>query len=265
MAGTTWPDLVAGRTAKASEVESKFDWLEGNLVPMLSGTTTDLAYDLGTETKRWRYAYVSALNPTSTAGGVAIGTTTAHASTILDLSGAKAFRVPRLSSTQRDALTGADGMVIFNSTTSQLQVFRNAAWGNIGGTVFRTNALAQTSSSSEATTSVLSVASGGGRVNGIRVHCPNATGKPNLQVVLDGVTVLNWTAATQGAYTYFVGPSGEVNRQPGGATTTSGEFSGTSSPFLGWDFATSASIYIREAAGLGPLTNTVAYVYSSIV
>ncbi len=261
MAGTSWPDLIAGRTAKASEVEAKFDWLEQGIVPMNSGTTTDLAYDLGTVAARWRAAYLGSINPTSTAGGVAIGTTTAHTSTILDLSGTKAFRIPRLSSAERDALTGADGMLIFNSSTSQLQVFRNAAWGNIGGTVFRTQPVAETSGAAAATTAALLVASGGGRINGILIR-NGAGATPNLQVVLDGVTVLNWTAATTGSYVYAVGAAGEINRMAGGNTDSAAEFSGTSSPFLGWEFATSAAIYILPGAGA---TLTCKYVHSLLV
>ena len=58
MAGTSWPSLVAGRKAKASEVESKFDWLEGSLVPMSGGSTTDGSYDLGSTTAQWNNCYV---------------------------------------------------------------------------------------------------------------------------------------------------------------------------------------------------------------
>lgn len=54
MAGSTWPSLVAGAKAKASEVESKFDWSEQDYVPHNAGTRTDNTYDLGTATHRWR-------------------------------------------------------------------------------------------------------------------------------------------------------------------------------------------------------------------
>jgi hypothetical protein len=57
MAGTTWPALVAGRKAKASEVELKFDWIEGSIAPMLGGSMTDGVYDLGTSTAQWNYVY----------------------------------------------------------------------------------------------------------------------------------------------------------------------------------------------------------------
>lgn len=68
MAGSTWPALVAGNKAKASEVESKFDWLEGSLVPMNSGASTDAVFDIGTTTAAWKNAYFT--------GFVAVGSGT---------------------------------------------------------------------------------------------------------------------------------------------------------------------------------------------
>lgn len=59
MAGTTWPSLIAGQKARASDVESKFDWLEGDLVPMLGGFPTTGVYDLGTSTASWRYIHIA--------------------------------------------------------------------------------------------------------------------------------------------------------------------------------------------------------------
>lgn len=53
MSGTVWPSLVAGAKAKASEVESKFDWMEGDFIPFLAGTQTDATYDLGSASFRW--------------------------------------------------------------------------------------------------------------------------------------------------------------------------------------------------------------------
>lgn len=58
MAGSSWPALSAGARAKASEVESKFDWVEQDIVPMNGGTKTDNTYDLGTSSFRWRNAYI---------------------------------------------------------------------------------------------------------------------------------------------------------------------------------------------------------------
>lgn len=59
MAGLTWPSLVAGARAKASEVEAKFDWFEGHLVPMLNGARVSDTYDIGEPSTRWRNMYLS--------------------------------------------------------------------------------------------------------------------------------------------------------------------------------------------------------------
>ena len=39
-----------------------------------------------------------------------------------------AFRVPRLTTAQRDALTAVDGMIIMNTTTAKLQGRQGDAW-----------------------------------------------------------------------------------------------------------------------------------------
>lgn len=57
MAGTSWPTIVDGRKRRASEVEAKFDFLEGALVPMNNGNPTDAVYDLGSTSTRWNNIY----------------------------------------------------------------------------------------------------------------------------------------------------------------------------------------------------------------
>lgn len=59
MAGTSWPNLVAGTPARAADVEAKFDWIEGNVNPMLAGIQADATYDLGTSSFRWRDLWIS--------------------------------------------------------------------------------------------------------------------------------------------------------------------------------------------------------------
>jgi len=61
MAGTTWPDLIAGEKATASKVELKFDWIEGSLVPMIGGAKTTGAYDLGEASYHWRKGYINSI------------------------------------------------------------------------------------------------------------------------------------------------------------------------------------------------------------
>lgn len=59
MSGASWPSLVAGAKAKASEVELKFDWIEGDWLPFAAGTKTDATYDLGSTSFQWRNLYLS--------------------------------------------------------------------------------------------------------------------------------------------------------------------------------------------------------------
>lgn len=128
-----WPDLVAGRKAKASEVEAKFDWLEGSLLPMSGGNLTNNAYDLGISGNAWRSTWTYSINPTSTAGGISIGKLSPLSATCLDLSASKkAVYLPVLNTTERDALTAAAGMIIYNSTTANLEKYEVGAWKTLG-------------------------------------------------------------------------------------------------------------------------------------
>lgn len=267
MAGTSWPSLTAGKKAKASEVELKFDWIEGDIVPMTGGAQTDGVYYLGTAGAKWLGLYTNSINPTTTAGGVAIGTTTADAGALLDLSGTKALLIPRLSTTQRDALTGKDGMLIFNTTTSQYQLYKTslAAWSNIGGTVFRTQPPTEASFLTQSVTvTVINVASGGGRIHSIRIKYAGGAFTAHIPtLVLDGVSITLPEANTAGVWYYT--PDMAVVRSALTNGTANVYDSNTSfdAPYLGWDFATSAALHIQGPGGAN--TNTCRVVFSTIV
>ena len=52
-----------------------------------------------------------------------------NADTIIVNDGAGRYlRLPKLTTAQRDTLTAVNGMLIYNSTTNQLNVYQNAAW-----------------------------------------------------------------------------------------------------------------------------------------
>lgn len=62
-------------------------------------------------------------------GRIGIGTNLPNSNTILDInSTSKAIRLPRLSTTSRDALSGLAGMLLFNSTTDKLNFHDGTAW-----------------------------------------------------------------------------------------------------------------------------------------
>lgn len=73
-------------------------------------------------------AAASKLTVTST-GLVGIGNNAPAASSVLDLTSTTgALLHPRMTTTQRDALTAVDGMMLYNSTTTQVEARQNGAW-----------------------------------------------------------------------------------------------------------------------------------------
>jgi hypothetical protein len=63
------------------------------------------------------------------AGDIGIGTTSPATSAGLEISSTtKALLVSRMNTTERNALTAAAGMIIFNTTTSKFQGYDGSAW-----------------------------------------------------------------------------------------------------------------------------------------
>ena len=48
--------------------------------------------------------------------------------TVLDIGGTKPMLIPRLTTAQRDAVVGANGMLNFNATSTRFEVFAGGAW-----------------------------------------------------------------------------------------------------------------------------------------
>lgn len=202
MAGSSWPVLSAGNVAKASDVNAHFAWLEGSIVPFSNGSSTDLGYDLGTTTARWNFGYIdrlmcNSINATSTSKAVVIGTTTAvtsaanNSDVALEISGNRSLLLPRLSTTQRNNLTGINGMEVYDSTLNQFYAYENGSWkamlGNPIGFVFPVFA----SSSSHVTTTVVSV-SAPGRL--IKLNGTGNTGGYVGELNLDSILFGDYTA-----------------------------------------------------------------------
>jgi hypothetical protein len=63
-------------------------------------------------------------------GGVAIGGTTVSSKAILDLqSTTKGFLPPKMTTTQRDAIsTPTTGLIVYNTTTNKLQCYNGTGW-----------------------------------------------------------------------------------------------------------------------------------------
>jgi hypothetical protein len=85
----------------------------------------------------------------NTTGEVGIGTSSPNASALLDLtSTTKGFLPPRMTTTQRDAISPVvSGLVIFNTTINQLETYTGSRWNPLalGNTInyaqFRANAI----------------------------------------------------------------------------------------------------------------------------
>ena len=80
-------------------------------------------------------AIISFLSQAQDNGGVAIGkgNVAAHSSAILELvSSDKGLLIPRMTTEQRNAIKlPADGLIVFDTTTSSMYVFRNNIWNYV--------------------------------------------------------------------------------------------------------------------------------------
>ena len=234
VAGSSWPSLSAGQPARASDVESKFDWAEQDLVPHSAGNTTDGAYDLGTVTAQWRRLHVTqGINPTTSANPVTIGTTSSvnASSTAFEVAGTRAIMLPRLTTAQRDLLTPSNGHVIYNSTLNNFQVYENSSWRGMGSSYQTqyTTATFSIGGGGTATATLVSVA-GPGRLISVRtetaVHsCASAV------VYIDGVALISF--ATNTTASIGIGP----DRTLAAVNTT------TAAPYMGWGFESSLTVY----------------------
>lgn len=298
MAGSSWPTLTAGARARASDVEAKLDWLEGHLLPMNSGTTTDAIYDLGTSTARWNNLHLAAdvymannknvymkdsggtnravlnvsaanlVNIGTTAGfsdvafspgsaekmrltktgELGIGTTSPNTSCLLDITGTRAVRLPRLSTTERDALTGAEGMVIYNSTTTKIQKYENGAWQNMGGSDIGAVAKVRATNSGVSNTDVLNITAVGRLLNLRSVG--QADINPLTTLTLDGTAYAELTGNSATAY-FYAFDTGD----------TTGTFNLTTATHrIDTNFKTSIRVQHRASAAVGQTAITgIAY------
>lgn len=208
----TWPSLSAGQVARASDVEAKFDWSEFHLWPHAAGSFTSNTFDLGNSTTAyWRTLWAFSINATTTAQGVAIGTTTVanNSSTALEIAGTRSLLLPRLSTVQRNNLTAAEGMVIYNSTSVQFQMYQNGAWTAMGGGAsIGAVAKVRVSTTAATTQTAVSIGTGvSGRLKYLSGYGTSAS-SPIVHTILDSVTsgdytVTNATSGTGG----FVAPN----------------------------------------------------------
>lgn len=173
-------------------------------------------------------------------------TTAANTSSLLELSGAKAMLISRLTTTQRDALTAVNGMMIYNSSTENFQIYENGVWRNMNGGIGLVP-MAVTSTAGVATATVLTV-SGSGRLRRlvVKFNGSGAGASPIASIAIDGTSFNEVTSPTAGT-------SEIVHKGNLDTTTTNNLFTSTTattgSSNLDLYFKSSLNIFLRGAVG----------------
>lgn len=119
--------LTAAFDGSNLQYPSQIDFMVDGTVSAGSTPTAILFYtgaSSGTRTVKMRI---------SSAGNIAVGSAAPNANAILDLqSTTKPFMPPRMTTTQRDAVSSPTaGMVIYNSTTNVLNFYNGTIWGAV--------------------------------------------------------------------------------------------------------------------------------------
>ncbi|TRZ50089.1 hypothetical protein D4S03_07305, partial [bacterium] len=110
--------------------------ISGSLTPINITDSLNLGTTDGATTSALVHlAGTAAENSWVNTGNFGIGTTTPATTALLDLtSTTKGFLAPRMTTDQRDAIsTPATGLMIYNTTTNQYNVFDSIVWGAVGG------------------------------------------------------------------------------------------------------------------------------------
>ena len=236
-ATATHPTLTAGKVIRASDLESRYDWSEQHLWPHSTGTLVNNQFDIGNSTSAyWRTGWFYSLNATTTAQGLAIGTTTVanNSDVAFEVAGTRAMLFPRMTTAQRNSLTGVNGMQIYNSSTNKFNVYENGAW-QVMGQAFGFKET-QTSAIGIVATTITSF-TGSGRVFAIFAHDTNAAAAAQvLSMTIDGIGYT--VPMTNGAYQTVVVENFQAHTDTAFfALQTSGAFASPPRPFS-FDFQT---------------------------
>ena len=260
----TWPSLLAGNRARASEVEAKFDFSEHHLWPHSAGTAVNNTYDLGNTTAAyWRTAWVNSLNATTTANGVAIGTTTvaSNSDVALEIATPRTLLLPRVTTAQRDAFTGINGMLIYNNTAAQFQKYGNGAWRAMGGSAIGLavdfNTSVTDSIAGATTTTQFLNYSGSGRLRKLIVTTAGsgAGDQAKYFIVPDSITA---ATVLVDANTAFAVTTSSLYLASAGATLPMDFTGGAVDLLVDIFFKNTLDIYVqRNASGAGTITAQV--------
>lgn len=144
MAGSTWVTFSASTTASAAQVNSNFDWLEGDIVPMSNGALANGQFNLGTATAAFRAVYLDANTSTDHGSIFFAGTSSAFlTSNILSstnqlvLGHYFANLVPNTSLVQDIGAAGAE----FNVRVGSPLATTSYSWSGSTGSTLHTHSL----------------------------------------------------------------------------------------------------------------------------
>ena len=150
-----------------------------------------------------------------TSNHMAIGTATINPSAALEVNSTTgAVLFPRMTSAQRDALTGEDGMVVFNTTARKLQLFLS------GGTYSEGNSVGVSFGYSDNTQGNTFQIANTAYVNTISVSIANPSGNP-----ITGTTVYTMKIYDSQGGSLLATSSNTFSATPGGYTGGAFDFS----------------------------------------
>ncbi len=131
--------LAAGRWTTAGPAINAIALGSGvdNVNPMTNNTANSLGVGFNSTVPTF---FVGPGSGIGAYGNVGIRTTTPATSAALEIAGTDgALLLPRMSAAQQDALTGVDGMLIYNAETNKFRGRENGAWSDFGGGDFMAN------------------------------------------------------------------------------------------------------------------------------
>lgn len=131
-----WPTLTDGKKAKASEVESKFDWLEGTQLPMSGGNLTTGAYDIGSSAYQWRSGFFNHIIINGYTGSSSL---TQSLDAWLSIHGTAGSYTIGASYNISSVVSSGAGLYTVNFTTGFLSTTTYAITGNGSGYVLVTD------------------------------------------------------------------------------------------------------------------------------
>ncbi|NBX81482.1 hypothetical protein EBQ90_00090, partial [bacterium] len=130
---TVFPDSTTGTWVQVQDMTA------GTTYPRQQFTTVPYALKVPVDGSTITYNSSGQLQVSSFASGssIGIGTASPHASAMLEVSSTtKGLLPPRMTTAQRNAITSpATGLIIYNSTTSQIEMYNGSGWMGVGSTI----------------------------------------------------------------------------------------------------------------------------------